>query len=205
MISTERWPHGMLTHCTHALTPLYTQPCHSKNSGWISQLWVRQVVTHSLQWLQIKHELQAFKNLRVPVPLATSFPLFFPLVLLGTQKQEAQADLRGHYFGCSLCLKCSFSGFTHGSLPLFRPILLKCHPTSPNLAWSTCVNSIPYPLPAVPSNSILVILCRWAYRTAYRMFTYLFAHCLTPSLSQLQQQREAESPFAQSYVPSSKQ
>lgn len=128
---------------------------HSKNSGWINQLWVRQIVTHSLRWLQIKQELHAFKNLRVPVLLATSFSYFFPLVLLGPQKQEAQVDLRGHYFGCSLCLECSFSGFTHGSLPFFHPILLKCHPTSPNLAWSTCVNSIPCPSPAMPNHPIL--------------------------------------------------
>lgn len=145
----------MLTHCTHARTPLYTQPCIVKTVGeLISYEYVRLWLIHSGGFRLNKSSMLS-KTSEFLYFLPPLFSYFFPLVLLGPQKQEAQVNLRGHYFGCSLCLECSFSGFTHGSLPFFRPILLKCHPTSPNLAWSTCVNSIPCPSPALPNHPIL--------------------------------------------------
>lgn len=193
----------MLTHCTPALTPLCIQACHSKNSGWVSQLWGRQVVTHSLQWLQIKQEVHTFTNLRVPVLLATSVLLFFPLVFLGPQKQEAQVDLRGHYFGCSLCLECSFSGFTHGSLPLFRPILLKCHPTSPNLAWSTVCKQYSLPLARMPNHPILFLLYGPASRLAYRMLTCLHIVWLPHSPSSNSGEKQGPHLYSLTFPPRS--
>lgn len=95
--------------------------------------------------------------------------------------------------------------YPHGSLPLFPPILLKGYPTSPNLAWPTCVNSRPIPAScAQPPHSGYSL--PWSSQTGIQ-YDYLFV-CLLPDfpiLSQLQRLSEAESLFVQSCGSSSNQ
>lgn len=155
-MSIERCKSLLLWWLHIALTTLNIQGAIiKKNSGWIDQLRSVSGCDSFTRFLCISS----------PLSLGDWHTPISPTCSLWSSETGSSRYFRGHYVGCSLCLECSFSEFSHGSLPLFPPVLPKCHLTIPTSLARLCKHYLPLQLCSV--TPVLFISCHGAYRLAY--------------------------------------